>query len=86
MDKTFKIKKNWLRALRKSKYGGIILDDDYPEGIINDIAYQLTHVTNKKMFTLGLKNKSAGFSKKSDNLPPNDKDIIKLVEKIINKK
>ena len=38
------------------------------------------------MFTLGLKNKSAGFSKKSDNLPPNDKDIIKLVEKIINKK
>jgi hypothetical protein len=30
-----------------------------------------------------LKNRSAGFSKKTDNLPPNKKDIIKMTEKII---
>ena len=43
------------------------------------MAYQLTHVSNNKVYTLGLKNRSAGFSKKSDNLPPNKKDIIKMV-------
>ena len=84
--KPFKIKKSWLSALRKSKHGGIILDDDYPQGIINDLAYQLTHVSNNKVYTLGLKNRSAGFSKKSDNLPPNKKDIIKMAEKIIKNK
>ena len=84
--KPFKIKKSWLKALRKSKHGGIILDDDYPQGIINDLAYQLTHVSNNKVYTLGLKNRSAGFSKKSDNLPPNKKDIIKMAEKIIKNK
>lgn len=84
--KPFKIKKKWINALKTSKYGGIILDDDYPQGIISDMAYELMKITNKKIFTLGLKNKSAGFSKKSDNLPPNEKDIEKLALKIIKKK
>ena len=32
---------------------------------------------------MGLKNKSAGFSKQTDNLPPNRNEIIKKVNSII---
>ena len=31
---------------------------------------------------MGLKDKSAGFSKTTDNLPPNSKEIIKMILKI----
>ena len=54
-----------------------------PQGIINDLAYQLTHVSNKKVYTLGLKNRSAGFQKNQIIYLPNKKDIIKMTEKII---
>ena len=80
--KPFKIKSQWLRALKNSKYGAVILDDDYPQGIINDMAYQLMKKSNKKIYTLGLKNKSAGFSKKTDNLPPDANQIFKFFLKI----
>tara|TARA_B110000914_G_C15205312_1_gene328093 strand:+ start:201 stop:350 length:150 start_codon:yes stop_codon:yes gene_type:complete len=39
--------------------------------------------SGKKVFTLGLKNKSAGASKQKDNLPPSSKEIIKKIESII---
>jgi len=68
--KPFKIKPKWIIALKNCKYGAVILDDDYPQGIITDMAYQLMKHSNKKIYALGLKNKSAGFSKRSDNLPP----------------
>ena len=32
---------------------------------------------------MGLKNKSAGFSKETDNLPPNCLEIVERVKKII---
>ena len=38
--------------------------------------------TGSKIEIMGLKDKSAGFSKKSDNLPPNSKEIIKMISKI----
>ena len=33
--------------------------------------------TKKNFDVMGLKDKSAGFSKSTDNLPPNSKEIIK---------
>jgi len=84
--KPFKIKKNWKKALNESKYGGMVIDDDYPEGIAESLAYKLMENTNKKVTSLGLKNKSAGFSKQTDNLPPNANEIVNNVIKFIKSK
>ena len=81
--KPFKIKDKWISTLEKSKYGGIVLDDDYSKGVASDIAYKLMKKTGNKIEIMGLKDKSAGFSKTSDNLPPNSKEIIKMIYKII---
>jgi len=80
--KPFKIKEKWISALKESRYGGIVLDDDYSRGVGSDIAYKLMQRTGSKIEIMGLKDKSAGFSKKSDNLPPNSKEIIKMISKI----
>jgi len=81
--KPFKIKNLWLEKLKASKYGGLVLDDDYESGIAKSIANDLNLRSGKKVFTMGLKNKSAGFSKQTDNLPPNRNEIIKKVNSII---
>ena len=83
--KPFKIKDKWLSSLKKSKYGGIVLDDDYSKGVGSDIAYKLNKASGKKIEIMGLKDKSAGFSKKTDNLPPSSKEIIKTILKIVKK-
>ena len=82
--KPFKIKKEWITCLNKSKFGGIILDDDYESGVASDMAYNLMKLTNKKVEVMGLdKNKSAGFSRKADNLPPNKDKIVKKIKQIM---
>ena len=64
----------------------VVLDDDYTEGIAESIAYKLIKATGKKVATMGLKNRSAGFSKSSDNLPPNKNEIVNKAIKIISNK
>ena len=81
--KPFKITKNSIKCISKSKYGGIILDDDYVDGISNSLANKLNHLTNKKIYSMGLNDKSAGFHKKVDNLPPNSTQISKRILRII---
>ena len=82
--KPFKIKKEWITCLKKSNFGGIILDDDYESGVASDMAYNLMKLTNKKVEVMGLENnKSAGFSRKADNLPPNKDKIIKKKKHIM---
>ncbi len=81
--KPFKIKTIWINKLKNSKYGGLVIDDDYENGIAKSLANELSIKSGKKVNTLGLKNRSAGFSKKADNLPPNSKDIAKKIINII---
>jgi len=83
--KPFKIKNNWIKALKKSKFGGIVLDDDYVNGVAKSLANDLANKSNKLIYTMGLKEKSAGFSRTTDNLPPSHKEIIKKIKKIISK-
>ena len=83
--KPFEIKEKWIRTLKNSKFGGIILDDDYESGVASDMAYKLMKLSKKKVEVMGLKNKSAGFSGKSDNLPPNKEEIITKIKEIIKK-
>ena len=61
----------------------MVLDDDYDSGIAKSIANDLSLKSGKKIFTLGLKNKSAGFSRQNDNLPPSSNEIIKKINSII---
>ncbi len=75
-----------IKNLQKSKYGGVILDDDYTDGISKSIANDLNLKSNKMIYTLGLKNRTAGTGKNLDNLPPSAKDIVNFIKKIIKKK
>ena len=83
--KPFKIEKKWLNALKKSRFGGIVIDDDYVNGVSKSFANDLNLKSKKQMHTMGLKDRTAGFHKKVDNLPPSAEEICKRVEKIINK-
>ena len=84
--KPFLIKQEWEQAIIKSKFGGIVLDDDYTDGVASSLAYQLIKKTKKNFEVMGLKDRSAGFSKLTDNLPPSHKEIIVKCKEIINKK
>ena len=84
--KPLKISSKDINNIKSSKFGGLILDDDYTDGVSKSIANNLNLKTNKKIFTLGLKNKTAGTGKGLDNLPPNANEIVNFVKKIINKK
>ena len=81
--KPLKINKKFIDLLKNSKHGGLVIDDDYEDGVAKSIANDLSLRSNKKIHTLGLKNKSAGFSKKGDNLPPSYKEIITKIKKIL---
>tara|TARA_B110000438_G_C15801734_1_gene645473 strand:+ start:1399 stop:2316 length:918 start_codon:yes stop_codon:yes gene_type:complete len=84
--KPLKIKIKWINCLRKSKFGGIVIDDDYENGISKSIANDLNLRSKKQMHTMGLKDKSAGFYKTADNLPPNADEICQKIQKIVKKK
>lgn len=62
--------------LKTSRFGGIVLDDDYPGGVASDIAMQLHALTGARMRVLGLPDRTAGFGPGMDVLPP-DKERIK---------
>ena len=84
--KPFEFKKEWENAILKSKYGGIVLDDDYSDGVATNLAYEISKKTKKPVEVMGLKNKSAGFSKTTDNLPPNYLEITKKVLELVKSK
>tara|TARA_B100000989_G_scaffold298422_1_gene287709 strand:- start:2611 stop:3519 length:909 start_codon:yes stop_codon:yes gene_type:complete len=81
--KPLKINKKAILALKSSEFGGIVLDDDYVEGIASDVAHKLMLKCNKNVHTIGLKPKTAGFHPKKDNLPPSSAQIMKKIKDII---
>ena len=81
--KPFKLNNKQLLALKNTKFGSLVLDDDYEDGVSKSIANYINIKTNKKVYTLGLKNKSAGASLSTDNLPPTKKEIVKKIINII---
>ena len=46
--KPFELKNNWLKAINNSKYGGLVLDDDYEEGVASSIAHTIMIKSEKK--------------------------------------
>jgi acetoin:2,6-dichlorophenolindophenol oxidoreductase subunit beta len=81
--KPFTFKDEWKNCLNNSRYGGIVLDDDYEQGVASSIAHRMMIESDKKVYTLGLDHKTAGFYRLVDNLPPSSVDIVNLVERIV---
>ena len=81
--KPFTMKKEWEKAIKTSKFGGIVLDDDYSQGVGTNLAYEMMKKTGKKIEAIGLKNRSAGFSKTTDNLPPNYLEIVEKAKEVM---
>jgi len=62
---------------------GIVLDDDYVDGIAKNLSFDLNKLTGANVYVMGLENKTAGFYSQVDNLPPNKNDIIKKIKEIL---
>jgi pyruvate/2-oxoglutarate/acetoin dehydrogenase E1 component len=58
---------------------GVVLDDDYPDGIAKNIAFDLMELTGAKIAVMGLESRTAGFHPNVDNLPPSHSQIVDLV-------
>ena len=82
--KPFEFFDEWREYLDNSKYGGLVLDDDYEQGVASSIAHRMMIKSKKKVYTLGLDHRTAGFHKDSDNLPPSPEEIVNEVKEIMN--
>ena len=82
--KPFIVENSWKIALDNSKYGGLVTDDDYVEGTASSIANELSLATGKRVYTLGLEPRTAGFHPTVDNLPPTAEKILEKLKQIKN--
>jgi pyruvate dehydrogenase E1 component beta subunit len=82
--KPFVVENSWKIALGNSKYGGLVTDDDYVEGTASSIANELSLATGKRVYTLGLEPRTAGFHPTVDNLPPSAEKILEKLKQIKN--
>jgi len=80
--KPYNISDKWIYALNKSGKG-LVLDDDYPDGIASTLAQKLMIGSASKVYSMGLKEKSAGFAQHLDNLPPSKDEIINKIKNIV---
>ncbi|MDA7494519.1 hypothetical protein N8467_00475 [bacterium] len=84
--KPFVFFEEWAKALKNSRFGGIVLDDDYEEGTASSIAHRMMVKTSVKVETFCLKHRTAGFHPRVDNLPPTKEQIIQKILNIVEKK
>ena len=83
--KPFKLKREHINYIKSSKHGIIITDNDYSDGLPGILAKKINEIVSKKIYILGLKDKTAGHHSKVDNLPPSSKEIINFIIKTIKK-
>ena len=84
--KPFILKKKWITAIKNSKYGVLMTDNDYVDGILRILAHKINEKTDRMIHVMGLKDKSAGYTKETSNFPPSDMEIVNKVRNIILKK
>jgi pyruvate/2-oxoglutarate/acetoin dehydrogenase E1 component len=80
----FNINPLWAQVLNRSRYGGLVTDDDYVEGVASSMANELSLVSTKRVHTLGLDPRTAGFYASVDNLPPSAEKILEKLKQIKN--
>jgi pyruvate/2-oxoglutarate/acetoin dehydrogenase E1 component len=71
-----------LASLRRTGKG-IVLDDDYVDGIAKSLAFDLNKLTGADIDVMGLDNKTAGFYSQVDNLPPSKEKIIQRIRELL---
>tara|TARA_B100001123_G_C15338428_1_gene1033755 strand:+ start:5413 stop:6318 length:906 start_codon:yes stop_codon:yes gene_type:complete len=81
--KPFKLKKKWIEAIKSSKYGALMTDNDYNDGILRILAHKVNEKTHKRIYVMGLDDKSAGHHLDVDNLPPSAQKIKRKILEII---
>ena len=81
--KPFVLKKKWINAIKNSRHGVLMTDNDYVDGILRTLAHKINEKTGKMVYVMGLKDKSAGYTDKTSNFPPNYLDIIKKTKNLI---
>jgi pyruvate dehydrogenase E1 component beta subunit len=67
----------------KNSGKGIVLDDDYVDGIAKCLSFDLNKLTGADVHVMGLENKTAGFYPQVDNLPPSKDEIIAKIKEIL---
>jgi pyruvate/2-oxoglutarate/acetoin dehydrogenase E1 component len=78
--KPFEVNEKAIESLRKSKFG-IVVDSEHETcGASQSISYELMLKTGVKVYAMGLKDRTAGFSPHVDNLTPSADEIIKEVK------
>jgi len=81
--KPFVLKKKWINAIKNSRHGVLMTDNDYVDGILRTLAHKINEKTGKMVYVMGLKDKSAGYTDKTSNFPPNYLDIVKKTKNLI---
>lgn len=81
--KPFEISPQCVSAIKTSKFGALMTDNDYRDGILRTLAHKTNILTKKPINVLGLEDKTAGHHTLVDNLPPNSKKIVEQCLKII---
>lgn len=81
--KPFILEDRILEAIENSRYGGLLLDGDYENGIAKCLAYDLLQKISKPIHVLALEERTSGFAPHLDNLPPTAKKIVTTIKDII---
>ena len=81
--KPFGLEKKWIEAIKTSKHGVLMTDNDYKDGILRILAHKVNEKTNKNVHVMGLNDKTAGHHSTVDNLPPDSVAIKKKILEII---
>ena len=76
MLKPFIVDTAILRALETSRFGGLVLDSDYENAAAKCIAYDIMSLTRKRVEVLGLEERTPGFARRLDNIPPTPERIV----------
>jgi len=83
--KPFKKRRTFLQCLHKSKYGLVIDSGHEICGASQSIAYELMKESGKKVFALGLDDRTNGVCPESHNQTPSVERIVYEIRKIIGK-
>lgn len=83
--KPLKVSQKSINTLKKSKFG-IVIDPSYEFcGVSQSVAYELTKITKKPVYAMGLEERSPGVAKHLENGTPSPKKIINFVLKELKK-
>ena len=97
--KPFKVSEKIIQVVTTSKYGAVVIDGDFENGVAKSIAFDIMKRIQTRIFpkgkqkinshnfvhALGLEDKTAGFAPDKDNLPPTPSRIYGFIKRICNK-